>query len=575
MPGAAKYLNDEHRHESSFLHATGGKNLGTRTPDRCPYRTRGADGINCCELASFLSDINDCEGIPVTEDVCLACCKSPGAYGVTATSDGANPRGSVRRRLGHKPRQRAGQTAHTVNARSISMITAQHFRRPVDSLPVDAGASGDPGNSSWQFPNGVVASLVCDAVTKRIRSGTEAFDVVRAAERLAWSETFLDWSHQEADRALERFNLIPRTRRIVNRIGAYFRSAMGHLPRVGLFGVNNLRGLGHQNRDLMTRLPITDWLCPEDVTANDENDPATRNRTILEFLGRIDILLFIETPYFHWLPEKARQMGKRIVCIPNWEWLHPGLAWLHEVDLMICPTARTFQMLDHWRARFGFTWDLQLCPWPIALEGIPFRQRDKCRRFVFINGMDFGHPVRRDGTPTAVRRKGIEWIIDVARKMPRVPFLIWSQTKDLPPLPDNAELRHCAMNNADLYRDGDVCVQPSRWEGLGLPLLECQAAGLPLITIDESPMNEHNPMATVGVSGYEVIELWPRRLIAAPIVDPNALQNLLEHWYERDISLASLKAREFVEREHSWQARQSALTNLIFNRPERVGGDCR
>ena len=45
----------------------------------------------------------------------------------------------------------------------------------------------------------------------------------------------------------------------------------------------------------------------------------------------------------------------------------------------------------------------------------------------------------------------------------------------------------------DLYRDGQVFICPSRREGLGLPILEAMACGLPVITTDAAPMNEWFP----------------------------------------------------------------------------------
>jgi len=47
----------------------------------------------------------------------------------------------------------------------------------------------------------------------------------------------------------------------------------------------------------------------------------------------------------------------------------------------------------------------------------------------------------------------------------------------------------------------DVCLAPSRWEGLGLPLYEATAFGLPIITNDRPPMSE---MVLDGTSGILV-----------------------------------------------------------------------
>jgi glycosyltransferase involved in cell wall biosynthesis len=47
----------------------------------------------------------------------------------------------------------------------------------------------------------------------------------------------------------------------------------------------------------------------------------------------------------------------------------------------------------------------------------------------------------------------------------------------------------------------DVCLAPSRWEGLGLPLYEATAFGLPIVTNDKPPMSE---MVLDGRSGILV-----------------------------------------------------------------------
>jgi 1,2-diacylglycerol 3-alpha-glucosyltransferase len=47
----------------------------------------------------------------------------------------------------------------------------------------------------------------------------------------------------------------------------------------------------------------------------------------------------------------------------------------------------------------------------------------------------------------------------------------------------------------------DVCVTPSRWEGLGLPLYEATAFGLPIVVNDNPPMNE---VVADGVNGLLV-----------------------------------------------------------------------
>jgi glycosyltransferase involved in cell wall biosynthesis len=56
-----------------------------------------------------------------------------------------------------------------------------------------------------------------------------------------------------------------------------------------------------------------------------------------------------------------------------------------------------------------------------------------------------------------------------------------------------------------LFASADVCVAPSRWEGLGLHLYESMALGLPVITNDDPPMNE---VVRDGDNGL-LVRGWP------------------------------------------------------------------
>jgi glycosyltransferase involved in cell wall biosynthesis len=277
----------------------------------------------------------------------------------------------------------------------------------------------------------------------------------------------------------------------------------------------------------------------------------------------MDWLLFVEHPSLPRLVGLAREMGVSVACVPNWEWLTTGHGWLPYVDLMICPTRFTHRMLSRWRRDLGFAWDVVHAPWPIDPRRFPFRRRERCREFLFVNGTAGGRARRPDGSETPYRRKGVELVAETARLLRGVPFILYSQEQELPAMPDNVRVRPPPRDNADLYRDGDVCVQPSHWEGLGLQLLECQAAGLPLVTTDAPPMNECRPFRAVRASGSETVFVCGEQPVDAQLVRPESLAALLGEVYGKDLRDASEGAREYVERERSWSRARPALASWL------------
>jgi glycosyltransferase involved in cell wall biosynthesis len=110
----------------------------------------------------------------------------------------------------------------------------------------------------------------------------------------------------------------------------------------------------------------------------------------------------------------------------------------------------------------------------------------------------------------------------------------------------------------------DVCLSPSRWEGLGLPLYEAMAVGMPTITNDSPPMNE---VVTDGLNGIVVDSVrWGEAGSGIPAFDPDfdqlseAIGRLADSG-ERERLAAG--ARELREGERSWQRTVEGLRSLL------------
>jgi glycosyltransferase involved in cell wall biosynthesis len=110
----------------------------------------------------------------------------------------------------------------------------------------------------------------------------------------------------------------------------------------------------------------------------------------------------------------------------------------------------------------------------------------------------------------------------------------------------------------------DVCLSPSRWEGLGLPLYEAIAFGMPAITNDAPPMNE---VVREGVNGVLVDSVpWGEARSGIPAFDPDTDQ--LAAAIERladDAERARLAegARHIRERERAWSRTVAGFGELL------------
>jgi 1,2-diacylglycerol 3-alpha-glucosyltransferase len=98
----------------------------------------------------------------------------------------------------------------------------------------------------------------------------------------------------------------------------------------------------------------------------------------------------------------------------------------------------------------------------------------------------------------------------------------------------------------------DVCVSPSRWEGLGLPLYEAIAFGMPAITNDAPPMNE---AVSDGVNGV-LVASHPRGTAKSgiPALDPDigaltaAIERLADDAERARLARGALRVRDAERR---------------------------
>jgi glycosyltransferase involved in cell wall biosynthesis len=199
-------------------------------------------------------------------------------------------------------------------------------------------------------------------------------------------------------------------------------------------------------------------------------------------------------------------------------------------------------------------------PVPVDTARFPFRPKKRASRFVSVYG--FGGIGDRRGLPELAKA----WA-RCTSAAPELPALILRAQKDPPEL--NAAGRECVhvrvantTEPAELFEGADVAVQPSRFEGVGLSLLEAQACGLPVITVDAEPMRTLAPdlLATVGQRTSVSIMGKP---VSSHVADVGSLADRVVSIFGRDISDLSHMARKRVEEQYSWDALRTLWVDLL------------
>jgi len=343
--------------------------------------------------------------------------------------------------------------------------------------------------------------------------------------------------------------------------------------RIGLIGYCCPTGLGYENRRMWAGLAASWLVWPhellgvegiDELVAHDADrsldlslvdTEACTSVCVDTFLDGVDVVVCAERPFPDDLFDRARARGVKTVLLVNPEW-RLGESW-SEADVVIARTSVCHRVVQQVTGRR----DVQLIPCPLDVEQLPFTHVLRADWGLYSHGWGGVHD--RKGWPT------IRALLNVA---PTAPIAVRSQ-RELPDSP--VPIYPAVASPADLYRsDGDVsadiAIQPSRFEGVGLAILEAMACGLPVLTTDAAPMNEYvraayGDLAHYALLAVERVELvpmwtpWPSHLVE-PATVAEAMAKLQA---EPDVvAELSMRGRTYVVAHHgqpAWDALQEAV----------------
>lgn len=331
--------------------------------------------------------------------------------------------------------------------------------------------------------------------------------------------------------------------------------------RLGLVGWASDTGVGMELRDALRYLPVTAAFYmdhPGKPPSADfkgktqgSGDLLSKMRAFLE-ANQIDTILSWETPGSWDFPTLWASKGIRWYCVAHYDWFAPKQIPAWKTAKIIVPFSQASLGL---RMIYGL--ESTTLSVPVDLERLPFQQRQKAERFVTV----YGHGGPGD-------RRSIVQIMEAWRLMgdQAPPLLVRAQKviKELEGgLPANVTVHFENLPKAsDLYADQDMALMPSKYEGVGLSLIEAQACGLPVIATDMEPMRSIAPDYLVG-GDIGKIEIMQDHWVATCTAHPAAIVERVKTLVHQDIREASRLARIRVQEKFSWAELKDQWISLL------------
>lgn len=304
-------------------------------------------------------------------------------------------------------------------------------------------------------------------------------------------------------------------------------------------------GLGSEARWLWNRLHFTKWIQARHPKLGYGRDtakwaPIRRPANAFEVkaaLYDVDVLVMIERPFPIDILYEARQRKIKTVMLTNPEWTAADTPWLPYVDVLVARTQHAYGHLSGLQHRN----ELVFAEAPMDLTEFPFRRRTRADIALYS-----------DGWGGVQERKGYPAVLEIAKLNPDRLVM-------------RSQRRGCNVEaSADLYKDVDVMFVPSRFEGLGLTILEAMASGCLVLATDASPMSDfvYNAYGAQGekfllpVESVDIVKVGDQPWRAHNVDPCAAIEKLdaLRRSYPQWISRYSRLGRSYVERVHGPEA---------------------
>ena len=328
---------------------------------------------------------------------------------------------------------------------------------------------------------------------------------------------------------------------------------------------NKSSGLGVFAKECVDNLGIEDILSINSVKGREtwthkqvdtSNSPSTE--IVYDWLkqSNIDVLLTLETPFNRETYSLTKKLGIKSIIFINHEFFYPDDIMWQDCDMFICPNTSAYSKAEQFKDK------RLLCKFPIDISKFPYRKR---------TGKTFIHVA---GYFNFMKRKSVDEIVLAFNRSKADKLIIYMQ-ESIEKL-DNETQKILSNNNRieviperenyfDLYTEGDIAIQPSKFEGYGRTIIEPLACGIPTITVDADPMNTYfnEPSFLLPVTRTEEAKIGNFRFIKNHFSVENLI-NKINWCVENDITFYSKKARKRIEKYYNWDKERDFLLKEIL-----------
>ncbi len=261
-----------------------------------------------------------------------------------------------------------------------------------------------------------------------------------------------------------------------------------------------------------------EWTHDDVLAVGDRLEPAILADWVRS--RKLDWVVFNEEGQWE-LVDAAREAGARTATYVTIDWVRrEDLPRFSRFDLVVAPSTRCAQELaPHVRPD-----RLLLLGWGVDLEC--FTPADRAGEpLVFLHNAGWGGSSYRKNTPAVVRAwqrarlRDARLIVHTQRRWSSYPLLTRLRA-------GGVEVVEGTIPHPGLYDRADVLVQPSKMEGLGLPLVEGLASGLAIVTTDAPRKFARRGGAYVVDKLALVDESCLARILTDLAADPRATRQL-------------------------------------------------